>query len=120
MRRILALSLLLLFGWTLLAPLWAPSAEANLPACCRRHGKHHCCMGALATGQRGLATLQEKCPHSPGSASAVHSPTFKPEASEPFYAEVVSLSARAPQTASLHRLSALRSQQKRGPPSPLA
>jgi hypothetical protein len=120
MRRTIALSLLLLFGWTLVAPLWARDAEANLPACCRRHGEHHCSMGALGGGQRALPIVHEKCPHSPASASAVHSPTFKPEAAELFYAEVVSHPARAPQTEALYRLSTLRSHQKRGPPSPLA
>lgn len=120
MRRATALSLLIFFGWTLIAPLCAPDAEAHLPACCRRHGKHHCSMGALGSGERGLPTLQEKCPRSPASASAVHSPTFKPEAAELFQTEDVSLSARAPQTEALYRISALLSHQKRGPPSPLA
>jgi len=123
MRRAIAFSMLLLFSWTLMAPLFAPDADASLPACCRRHGKHHCNMGAMAGqthGQRGFTTVAEKCPCRPSSASAVHSPNFKPEASGLLYAEVVSHPARAPQTEALYRLSLLRSHQKRGPPTPLA
>jgi hypothetical protein len=45
-RRLLAISLLLLFSFPLVSPLLALSAnpETNLPACCRRDGKHHCQM----------------------------------------------------------------------------
>lgn len=45
LRRLVSSSLLLLFSLTLLAPLLAalPSTvEENLPACCRRDGKHQC------------------------------------------------------------------------------
>ena len=45
-RRILAITLLIAFGFPLVAPLFATTAdpEANLPACCRSNGKHHCAM----------------------------------------------------------------------------
>jgi hypothetical protein len=46
MRRILAITLLIAFGFPLVAPVFAATAdpEASLPACCRSHGKHHCAM----------------------------------------------------------------------------
>ncbi len=46
MRRISAVLLLVLFGVSLLAPAFASEADSNLPACCRRAGKHHCSMAA--------------------------------------------------------------------------
>jgi hypothetical protein len=122
-RRAIAFSLMVLFSLTLIAPLFAPDADANLPACCRRNGKHHCMMRMMertAGNQRGFTTITEKCPCGPASACAVHSPTYKPKAREEFYAEVVRHPARAPQTEALYRISFLRSRQKRGPPTPLA
>ena len=49
MRRPVAIAILMLFG---LAPLFAliPGDEqAALPACCRRHGAHHCVMQMAAS-----------------------------------------------------------------------
>ena len=65
MRRAIAISLMMLFSWTLMAPLFVPDADASLPACCRRNGKHHCNMARMsgqADGQRGFTTVAEKCP----------------------------------------------------------
>lgn len=48
MRRPLSILIVALF---LLAPLSAlipGAADAQLPACCRRHGAHHCAMGAMS------------------------------------------------------------------------
>lgn len=123
MRRTIAISLLMLFSWGLIAPVLAPDSEANLPACCRRNGKHHCAMRIMAVldnSQRGFTTITDKCPCYPASASVVHSSTFKPEARDAVYAEARHHLARAPQTEALYRVSLLRSHQKRGPPPPLA
>jgi hypothetical protein len=123
MRRAIALSMLMLFSWTLLAPILAPSADATLPACCRRNGKHRCNMRTMAPAggdRRGFSTVSEKCPCRPSAASVVRSSTFEPEAASLFYAEVRRHPAQASQTEALFRLSARRSHQKRGPPSPLA
>ncbi len=115
--------MLMLFGWLLTAPLFAPDAEANLPACCRRNGKHHCMMQLMeryGAKDIGFTSVSEKCPSIPTSTGAVHAPTSKPEAGERFYAEVVFHPACAPQTEACSRIPFLRSHQKRGPPSPLA
>jgi hypothetical protein len=77
-RRLLALSLLLLFSFPLASPLFALSttSEANLPVCCRRNGVHHCQMklqqSAAAAHQTTLTTISTKCPFYPGSAILVH------------------------------------------------
>jgi hypothetical protein len=119
MRRAISLSLLLMFSWLLIAPFLAPDAEANVPACCRRHGKHHCMMSRMERlgSQKGFSSVTEKCPRFPAGTCAVHSAAFKPEADERFYAEVVRHPACAAQTEALFRIAFLRSHQKRGPPA---
>jgi hypothetical protein len=122
MRRSIALSLVLLFSCLLMAPLFAPDGEANLPACCRRGGKHHCIMhGMMHIGGKGtgFASVSQKCPCLPESTGAVHTATCKPEAGQRFYAEILFHPARAPQTGARARISFYRSHQKRGPPTPL-
>ncbi|MGD0796822.1 MAG: hypothetical protein ABR910_03775 [Acidobacteriaceae bacterium] len=46
MRRVLAITLLIACVSPLVQPILAATADpdAQLPACCRRHGKHHCSM----------------------------------------------------------------------------
>src|SRR5690348_551797 len=46
MRRALSILLVLVFGMPALVPLLgaATSGDASIPACCRRHGQHHCLM----------------------------------------------------------------------------
>ena len=123
MRRAIAISLMMLFSWTLIAPLFAPDAEANLPACCRRNGKCHCGMcwrGHRSGNRKGFTTVAGSGPCCPASAYTPATPTYKPEAGEWFYAEVVRHPVRAPRTEALRRFSFLRSHPKRGPPTPLA
>ena len=123
MRRVLSLSLMMMFSWMLIAPLLAPDADANLPACCRRNGKHHCMMsrmGRLSGNQKGFTAVSEKCPCGPAVPCAVHSATLKPEARARFYAEALPSPIRAALTEARPRLSFLRSHQRRGPPTPLA
>jgi hypothetical protein len=72
MRRILAITLLLAFGSPLAIPLLASAADlqskdalSNLPACCRRNGKHHCALTmatALAGVNSGVALQAPPCP----------------------------------------------------------
>jgi len=123
MRRAISLSLLLVFSWMLIAPLFAQDSEANLPACCRGNGKHHCNMRRmmrLTGNQKSISTVSEKCPCWPASTCAVHSASFAPETGTRFFAVVVSGPVSAAQAETASRISLLRSHQKRGPPAPLA
>ena len=123
MRRAIAHSLLVTFSLLLIAPLFAPDAEANLPACCRRAGKHHCMMRSVETSgskEAGFTLVHEKCPCLPESTGAVHSVKYIPEAGQRFYAEVLFHPGYVPHTSARSRMSFLRSHQRRGPPSPLA
>ena len=44
MRRVPALLLVAVFSFLLIGPAVWMNADSNLPACCRRGGKHHCAM----------------------------------------------------------------------------
>jgi hypothetical protein len=123
MRRAIAVSLMMLFSWTLIAPLLARDSEANVPACCRRNGRHHCMMRRmmqLTGAQRGFTAVSEKCPYNPASVCVTNSPTYKPEAAGAFHAESAFHHACAPQTVAQFRLKFLRGHQRRGPPTSLA
>ena len=123
MRRTIALSLLLLFTSMLIAPLLAPDAEASLPPCCRRHGKHHCAM-QLMLAQSGTPSgppaLEEKCPLWPKDGGAAHSATYKPETERCFFVAAVSRPARAAQSEVRGWRCFLGSHAMRGPPMPPA
>jgi hypothetical protein len=121
MRRRISLALLTVFSWMLIVPFLGPDAEATLPPCCRRNGKHHCAMClARQSDAPGFATISEKCPCQPVRAGAVHSPTYKQRVVEDFSAAVVCHRTGEPQGQALYRLCFLRDHHKRGPPTPLA
>jgi len=44
MRRTLSIFLVLFFGLGPVAAALHAEEDAGLPACCRRHGAHHCAM----------------------------------------------------------------------------
>lgn len=72
MRRISAILLLIAFSFALVAAPFAGS-ESNVPACCRRGGKHHCRMGADdASTDRAPGVKARVCPYFPtiGAMSA--------------------------------------------------
>jgi hypothetical protein len=117
MRRALAITLLSLFGWMLIAPLLAQNPDAGLPPCCRRHGKHHCSMMEPLTGhRRGVQTVQEKCPFSRNAKAVAHTSGYRPAMSAPLFAVALGPLVGAPQHESLCRLALDRSRLKRGPP----
>ncbi len=93
MRRLLAIFVLALNAWGLLAPFALAASADSTPACCRRNGKHHCMSGmsATAVSSEGVPILRSqfsKCPYGsetarPGfvariaisATSTVHSPS---------------------------------------------
>jgi hypothetical protein len=64
-RRLLSLLLLAVFSLPLILPALAlgQGPDSNLPACCRRDGKHHCMMSAEEM-QRLLNGIKASAPHS--------------------------------------------------------
>lgn len=126
MRRILSISLLLLFMLPLVSPLFATSAtDANVPVCCRRDGKHHCIM-MEAIAQRSsdssktkTASLHDRCPYGVATSAVINLPFIPDEIQTAVLAGIVCSSAHPTPREALLSRSPDRSNQKRGPPSPV-
>jgi len=80
MRRGFSIVLMLVFGLAPLSPLVGGSEDGYLPACCRRHGAHHCAMNmaAMRAMMRPSRTpafaAPLTCPYYPGAATAFSTP----------------------------------------------
>jgi len=125
LRKLIAIALLAIFGLPFASALFAltPKSEANLPACCRKNGKHHCMMSMaerskILSDQPQFMVVQEKCPYSPAVLVIGHQPKLLgvPSAQRTL-AGLVGQAAVVAQTESKRRISRDRSRQKRGPPS---
>jgi len=112
--------MLVLLGLPLLAPVFAPdAAEASIPACCRRGGRHHCAMSEMAaqpSSGHAISVMAEKCPYAPAVAPVLHFSAFAPPSDAAIFAQIVSHPAVYAQTEARYRISFDRARQKRGPP----
>lgn len=120
MRRTIAALLAALFSFSLIAPaLFASSAGPNLPACCRRDGKHHCSMNAGgAQSSSGPALRSSKCSFFPcAHAVPANQTAGLPGVSGFHLVGFASNRSGGPRTQLRCRLSYDQSGQKRGPPA---
>ncbi|HLW75944.1 MAG TPA: hypothetical protein VKS01_03145 [Bryobacteraceae bacterium] len=124
MRRALASFVLALFGFPLIAPMVLDGSAANLPACCRREGKHHCAMSVSAMSAdlpapgAAFQAIAPRCNAFPGAASTTASAPFAIlRDSARIFAALVSHPSIQFQTEARYRISFDRSSQKRGPPA---
>lgn len=117
-RRVWATLLLATIGYWLIVPLILAGPDANLPACCRRNGAHHCAM-AMDDGATGPAfqATPERCPAFPVTTTA---PVRVENASLGHAVAVFAALAAHPtaprQTKTRYYVSFSRSWHKRGPP----
>jgi len=124
LRRFLAIALLAVFGLPFVSPLLAMTArsEANLPACCRKHGKHHCMMSVvernqLDGGEPAFTAPLEKCPYAPAAILSTHHPTKLASPSwQMFYAKFGTGCSGIGPTIPQVRLARDKAHGKRGPP----
>jgi hypothetical protein len=70
MRRIFVHLVLLVIAWGYVAPAAVSATEAELPACCRGNGKHHCAMVGMSMvgmsndgGAPGVRSNSPQCPY---------------------------------------------------------
>jgi hypothetical protein len=127
MRRTFGVFLILLYGLGPLAEMLPASSESRLPACCRRHGAHHCALSAAmasmslqaSSGRTPVVTAPSHCPNYPGSLAASPEPiqalTAPPASLPVLLAETHSPAA----SRAAARLSQIRTRAGRGPPSSL-
>ena len=66
-RRVSAILLMVLIGFSLIGPAFSADTESSLPACCRRAGQHHCATGMGSSESSGPAFQTGHCPLFPGS-----------------------------------------------------
>jgi len=115
-RRLLAISLVLVFGLPLALPMFsAQAAEQNLPACCRRDGRHHCSMPSDGS-RSSVSTIGEKCPCAPAAPTFLLHGSFTPSTAAAIFAGITQHPAIFAQTQAQLRVSFDRARQKRGPP----
>ena len=78
MRRLLGVVLILVFWLGPLVALLPAGDESRLPACCRRHGAHHCAMASVgyapASGATPVFGAPSQCPSYPATLVASVSP----------------------------------------------
>lgn len=68
MRRALASFLIAVFSVPLVAALAFVDTGSNVPACCRRNGRHHCSMpDPQNSGAPAFSALPSKCPLFPNA-----------------------------------------------------
>jgi hypothetical protein len=76
MRRALSILFALLFGFGPLSATLGASDDTSLPACCRRHGAHHCAMPLEAMG-----SMQPAGHSAPAFTAPSHCPLYPDDAS---------------------------------------
>jgi hypothetical protein len=123
-RRVLTFTLLLLFSLPLISPLLALTAnsDANLPACCRRNGAHHCTRATHPTDPStdagiNLSAIPQHCPAYPAVVTSARHSDLAFHASSLIFAGIVSHPTVRPQTHARARIALDISRQKRGPPT---
>lgn len=126
MRKLISILLLAVFGLPFVLPMLAvgQDAEAGLPACCRRNGKHHCMMSMNERGELVVShdpqfkAPVEKCPYCPSSvAPAQPHPLAQPPLEAAIFGAIVSHPTGFAQIEAELRISRDRSNGKRGPPT---
>jgi len=122
MRRAFAMLLVGMFSFSLISPaVFAEHADAKLPACCRRDGKHHCAMPAGAASPSGQTLQADKCRFYPCATTIPPGQTVSlPPVAQVIVAGLLTHPASCPTAETLCRISFSRAGQKRGPPAPLS
>ena len=124
MRRVPAILLLSVFSFSLIGPALFADADSNLPACCRRGGKHHCAMMAMDSdvpSGPAVSAQATKCPFFPkGGAVLPHSGAVLLADAQPACVAMRSQPAGPAPATTGYRPSFNRSHQQRGPPIPLS
>jgi len=121
MRRGLSILLILSFWLGPLAATLEPSGESRLPACCRRHGAHHCMMSEqmarMMSGSGPAFSPPAHCPLFPGYRAVTMAPRPALAASA-LSLPVLLAQAHSPAASrAAARMSQIRTRAGRGPPT---
>jgi hypothetical protein len=128
MRRAISILLVLFFSLGPLTAILRADDESSLPACCRRHGKHHCAMSEpsavaamlAASGAVPVAAAPSRCPYFPGYLAQSMAP-ISALAPTPVAIPAPRAQAHSPSPISASvRLRPLLACPSRGPPAPVS
>jgi hypothetical protein len=125
MRRAISILMIVFFGLGPLAVTLSASDDSRLPACCRRHGAHHCAMSAdmMNAAESGPPNVKAPatCPYFPGYTVAPTT-TILALAAAPVSLPALIQKPHSPAAGrAAARISQMRTRANRGPPaSPLA
>src|SRR5262245_22682514 len=117
LKRACAILLLSFFSFSLIGPEAFVDRDSNLPACCRRSGKHHCASMEQAHRNQPPSGPALKAIRQCASFPQTHgvrafSTSILLSASQSFFASIVNHPAVQPQTEARQRESFSRSRQK--------
>lgn len=123
MRKLISILLLAVFGLPVVSPLFAATqaADAGLPPCCRRNGKHHCMMkteerNAVSDHLPAFATPSERCPYFPAFVLRVQGDPFAAPERDKTLSPPAVLPVVLTQRLSIFAVPAQTAHLKRGPP----
>jgi hypothetical protein len=123
MRRALSIFLVMFFGLGPLSTMLQADDEVRLPACCRRHGAHHCAMpdGALtrmvASTDRPVLSAPSHCPYYPQGSCASLSSIHALTPSNALHPALLAQNHSPAASRASARVSQLRTRADRGPPT---
>jgi hypothetical protein len=125
MRRGLSIFLILFFWLGPLAVALPGEDESGLPACCRRHGAHHCAMAMqmaarMAQGESGggpVFSAPMTCPYFPGFVGATATTTYALIALQTGLPALLAQPHSPAAGRAAARLSQMRRRASRGPPA---
>ena len=122
MKRSAATLILVLIGYSLIAPVVFADSGPAVPPCCRKSGKHHCAM-KIAGDQNDSSAPAVKndrttCPLYPrAGVTPASGKMVAARVAFLFFASVVSHPTAHPQAEALYRILFNRACPKRGPPA---
>ena len=126
MRHPLAFLLILFFALGPLQGLLEASEDSRLPACCRRHGAHHCAMSEdlratleKATDSLPAFTASATCPSFPGFALGFSTPSHALTASGTWALALLEQAHTPQRVLALVQTPDIRPRSGRAPPSSL-
>jgi hypothetical protein len=123
MQRALSICLIFFFGFGPLSAAFQPNDDSRLPACCRRHGAHHCAMSdSMMTRMAGSAsgtqflTAPSHCPLYPNGGFVPNAPVHALARYAEGLPTLLAQGHSPAATRAAARMSQLRTRSDRGPP----
>ena len=123
MRRALSICLIFFFGFGPLSAAFQADEESRLPACCRRHGAHHCAMSNSMMAQmveaasgKPILTAPSHCPLYPNGSCVLNTPVHALAPSTNGLPALLAQEHSLIAARASARVSQLRTRANRGPP----